>query len=285
MSINGVLEDLALADVLQFVHLSRRTGTLYLWREDERRAEIGFHDGRIVSAWSPGHRRLGDLLLAAEVVDEATLNAALQRQKREEGERILGQILLAEGSVTREDIHRLIEEQVQATIFDLLTWRYGSFHFEVGELNPIDDIGLVPGELLDDLDLNTQMLLIEAARVFDEGDRGDEVEPSVLDRRLKLAGLSGTPQAGGPRAAESKEHRPASRSVPEPVRCQVVSQDRGLLTTLRQELPSDLARVVPIRPREAGNRVPGEAAPPIVAQQPAYISRGSRPAARGTPPT
>ncbi len=151
MSINGVLEDLALADVLQFVHLSRRTGTLYLWREDERRAEIGFHDGRIVSAWSPGHRRLGDLLLAAGVVDEATLESALQRQKREEGERILGQILLAEGAVTREDIHRVIKEQVQATIFDLLTWRYGSFHFEVGELNPIDDVGLVPGELLDDL--------------------------------------------------------------------------------------------------------------------------------------
>ncbi len=264
MSINGVLEDLALADVLQFVHLSRRTGTLYLWREDDRRAEIGFHDGRIVSAWTPGHRRLGDLLLAAEVVDEAVLESALQRQKREEGERILGQILLAEGAVTREDIHRVIKEQVQATIFDLLTWRYGSFHFEVGELNPIDDVGLVPGDLLDDLDLNTQMLLIEAARVFDEGDRDAadaDGEHSVLERRLKLAGLGGNAGGEGGAAADG---RPANRSVPEPVRCQVVSQDRGLLTTLRQELPSELARVVPIRPREAGNRVPGEASSPIV---------------------
>ena len=52
--------------------------------------------------------------------------------------------------------------------------------------------------------------------------------------------------------------------MPEPVRCQVVSQDRGLLTNLRQELPNDLARVVPVRSREAGNRVPGEAASPIV---------------------
>lgn len=266
MSINGVLEDLALADVLQFVHLSRRTGTLYLWREDERRAEIGFHDGRIVSAWTPGHRRLGDLLLAAEVVDEATLESALGRQKREEGERILGQILLAEGAVTREDIHRVIKEQVQATIFDLLTWRYGSFHFEVGELNPIDDVGLVPGELLDDLDLNTQMLLIEAARVFDEGQRGAAAaEPSLLERRLKLAGLGRASGAEGePDAEVAKAQRPQSQSVPEPVRCQVVSQDRGLLTALRQELPSELARVVRVRPREAGNRVPGEAASPIV---------------------
>ncbi len=264
MSINGVLEDLALADVLQFVHLSRRTGTLYLWREDERRAEIGFHDGRIVSAWTPGHRRLGDLLLTAEVVDEATLESALGRQKREEGERILGQILLAEGAVTREDIHRVIKEQVQATIFDLLTWRYGSFHFEVGELNPIDDVGLVPGDLLDDLDLNTQMLLIEAARVFDEG-VSVAGEPSVLERRLKLAGLGGASSGGdGPDAEVGKGRGPRAKSATEPVRCQVVSPDRGLLTALRQELPSELARVVPVRPREAGNRVPGEAAAPIV---------------------
>ena len=53
-----------------------RTGTLYLWREDERRAEIGFHEGRIVSAWSPGHRRLGDLLTAAGVIDEPALESA-----------------------------------------------------------------------------------------------------------------------------------------------------------------------------------------------------------------
>ncbi len=266
MSINGVLEDLALADVLQFVHLSRRTGTLYLWREDERRAEIGFHDGRIVSAWTPGHRRLGDLLLAAEVVDQTTLDSALRRQKSEEGERILGQILLGEGAVTRGDIHGVIKEQVQATIFDLLTWRYGRFHFEVGELNPIDDVGLVPGELLEDLDLNTQMLLIEAARVFDEGGRDAPADDaSLLERRLKLAGLGGGPGDGQEPEAEVATGRPPrSGTLPEPVRCQVVSQDRGLLTRLRQELPSELARVVPVRPREAGNRVPGEAASPIV---------------------
>ncbi len=262
MSIKGVLEDLALADVLQFVHLARRTGTLYMWREDERRAEIGFHDGCIVSAWSPGHRRLGDLLLAAEVVDEATLESALKRQKHEDGEHILGQILLSEGAVAREDIHRVIKEQVRATIFDLLTWRYGNFHFAVGELHPIDDVGLVPGELLDDLDLNTQMLLVEAARDFDEQHRPEEAgEPSQLDRRLKLAGLGRGEESD---TEPTEERRPQPKPVPAPVRCQVVSRDRGLLTALSQELPSELARVVHVRPREAGNRVPGEAAPPIV---------------------
>ena len=57
MSIHGVLEDLALADVLQFIHLGRRTGTLYMWRDEEWRAEIGFHEGRIVSTWTPGQKK------------------------------------------------------------------------------------------------------------------------------------------------------------------------------------------------------------------------------------
>ena len=270
MSINGVLEDLALADVLQFVHLSRRTGTLYLWREDERRAEIGFHDGRIVSAWSPGHRRLGDLLVGAGVIDEATLETALNLQKAEDGERILGQILLSEGAVTRADIHRVIKEQVQASIFDLLTWRYGNFHFEVDELRPIDDIGLVPGELLDDLDLNTQMLLLDAARSFDEQLRtpqesAAEGDKTDLDRRLKLAGLaraSGSDADREPRAEKGRQ--PVAKKALEPARCQIVSQDRSLLTTLQQEISTDLARVVSVRLREAGNRVPGEVSSPIV---------------------
>ena len=282
MSINGVLEDLALADVLQFVHLSRRTGTLYLWRADERRAEIGFHDGRIVSAWSPGHRRLGDLLIAAGVIGEEALAAALRLQKQEGGKRILGQILLTEGAVTRGDIHRVIQAQVQATIFDLLTWRNGNFHFEVDELRPIDDIGLIPGELLDDLDLNTQMVLLEAARHFDEQPAKAEVPPEVDDsalfeRRLRVAGLGRTAagaestepvveEAAEPGAEEAVETQevPRAKPAPEPIRCQVVSPDRGLLTALSQELPSDLARVVSVRGREAGNRVPGETVSPIV---------------------
>ncbi len=279
MSINGVLEDLALADVLQFVHLSRRTGTLYLWRQDERRAEIGFHDGRIVSAWSPGHRRLGDLLIAAGIINQQALDAALKLQQQEDGERILGQILLTEGVITRQDVHRVMKEQVQASIFDLLTWRFGSFHFEMDERRPIDDIGLVPGDVLDDLDLNTQMVLLEAARSFDEHPRKteeagpDEEAPdasddddggSELDRRLRLAGLARSSAKTGSGSRPAPYQSTVAKPSSEPIRCQVVSQDRGLLTRLQQNLASDSARVVAVRPREAGTRVPGEATSPIV---------------------
>lgn len=269
MSINGVLEDLALADVLQFVHLGRRTGTLYMWQNDERRAEIGFHDGRIVSAWTPGHKKLGDLLVEAEIVDAEVIDEALDRQRGQDGEPSLGTVLLEAGTITREDIQRVIRGQVEETIFDLVTWQHGNFHFEVDELHPVDEIGMAPGELLGDLDLNTQMLLLEATRIFDERNRGvakDALTP--LDRRLRRAGLARALSPGETAqervAVEDNRPRDAAGAVLETVRCQVVSDDGKLLAALRQELPSELVRVLPVRLHEAGNRLPGESASPIV---------------------
>lgn len=283
MSINGVLEDLPLADVLQFIHLGRRTGTLFLWRDDEQRAEIGFHDGKIVGAWAPGHRKLGDLLVEAGLLDAERLEAALEVQQRSEPPRSLGRILVDSGAIRRDQIHHVVREQVKTTVFDLVTWRQGHFHFEVDELDPPDDFSVEPGEVLGDLDLNTQMLLLEATRLFDEKNRNKKQDAesaarAELDRRLRRAGLSRSPVAAEradwerqaserPPARESRSRTAAAESTPPPVeaiRCQVLSDDSELISQLRRQLPDELIKVVPIKLREAGNRMPGESASPIV---------------------
>ncbi|RMH18903.1 MAG: DUF4388 domain-containing protein [Acidobacteria bacterium] len=266
MSINGVLEDLPLADVLQFVHLGQRSGTLYLWRDDEQRAEISFHNGRIVGAWTPGQRRLGDELVAAGLLDPKGLAECLDYQRGAGAGRSIGQILIERGLARREDIHRAIKGQIQAAIFDLVTWRQGNFHFEVDELKTLDDFAVEPGELLEGLDLNTQMLLLEATRIFDEKQRAAaEAEANdLLARRLRRAGLS----SGGEPVDEEADTRPlavvADQEPGEAARCQVVSGDRELVQKLRAALPRELARVVAVRLREAGTRVPGETRPPLV---------------------
>ncbi len=270
MSINGVLEDLPLADVLQFVHLGRRTGTLYMWiDDDDQQAEIGFHDGKIVSAWTPNQRKLGDLLVAAGLLEPAVLGRLLQDPRLHRKSHTLGQLLLESDLVARRQIHDVIREQVKATIFELVTWRKGNFHFEIDELNPVDDLALAPGEILQDLDLNTQMLLLEAARVFDEQRRGKvsakEPAESELDRRLHRAGLGRAPTQD--RSTNGKNGRRPRHDSPrtlEAIRCQVVSDDKDLLALLRSRLPQELVKVVSIRLREAGNRFPGESEAPIV---------------------
>ncbi|MEM6457504.1 MAG: DUF4388 domain-containing protein [Acidobacteriota bacterium] len=276
MSINGVLEDLPLADVLQFIHLGQRTGTLYLWRDDETRAEIGFHEGRIVSAWRPEQRLLGETLVAQEVIARDVLDRALALRRADRGEAeeafSLGQVLITRFDVPEAKIFGAIKAQIQETVFDLVDWRRGNFHFAIDELDPPDDFALAPGELFADYDLNTQMLLLEATRIFDERHRteshprGPEPAAGALDQQLNRAGLQradGALLVDSQLAAAGREAR-VSTSAPEIVRCQVVSRDARVADALRASLDATLARVVTVHPREAGSRVPGETAAPVV---------------------
>src|SRR2546428_11323073 len=72
MSLSGNIEDVSVADALQFIHLGGRTGTLTL-NCGEAKAGIGFHQGRIVNAWAPGGKRLGELLIEAGGPEQAKL--------------------------------------------------------------------------------------------------------------------------------------------------------------------------------------------------------------------
>ncbi|MEO1370742.1 MAG: DUF4388 domain-containing protein, partial [Acidobacteriota bacterium] len=98
MSLNGKLEDVSLADVMQFVHLGRRTGTLSLSRGSEE-AEIGFHRGQIVNAWGRNSVRLSDLLVQRDLVIAETMQHMLQQQAGEQPRRSLGQILVTSGTL------------------------------------------------------------------------------------------------------------------------------------------------------------------------------------------
>ncbi len=272
MSINGVLEDLPLADVLQFIHLGRRTGTLYMWQGEDRRAEIGFHDGRIVSAWKPDQRKLGDLLVSGGVLDLPALETALVFQKTDAKGKSIGQILIERNAVTQAQIYGVIQEQIQKTVFDLVNWRHGFFQFEVDELHPMDDFGLTPDELLENLDLNTQMLVLEATRLFDERHRDrveqkvkEESESSVLEERLKRARLGTGGEEGNPAAVEDGNgHTRTAAMVLTAIRCQVVTNDQTMVRSLADALPEDRARVISVPLREAGTRLPGESTSPIV---------------------
>src|SRR3982751_310262 len=101
MSLSGNLEDVSVADALQFIHLGGRTGTLTLVC-GKITAGIGFHQGRIVNAWAPGTKRLGDLLVEDGAIDRSTLANALRQQESEQPRRSLGQILIADYGLAEE---------------------------------------------------------------------------------------------------------------------------------------------------------------------------------------
>ena len=259
MSLSGNIEDVSVADALQFIHLGGRTGTLTLTC-GEAKAGIGFHQGRIVNAWAPGGKRLGELLIEAGVLQPATLEEALRRQESEHPRRSIGQILVAMNVVDSETIYRTVEQQIERTVYDLVTWNQGTFHFALDDLKPIDDIAVIPGDVIRHLNLDTQMVLLDALRIFDDRNRGRG------------------PHNGGPAADHARPAPPAmpraparSAAIP-PVgvkllpdegrtRLQVVSGDREIADRLAQALPE--VTVARVNLRDAGTPPPGEP-PPLV---------------------
>src|SRR5437870_2672154 len=259
MSLSGNIEDVSVADALQFIHLGGRTGTLTL-NCGEAKAGIGFHQGRIVNAWAPGGKRLGELLIEAGVLQQATLEEALRRQESEHPRRSLGQILVAMNAADSETIYRIIEQQIERTVYDLVAWNQGTFHFALDDLKPIDDIAVVPGDVIRHLNLDTQMVVLDALRIFDERSRQQREQrndtpaarsvPPITPMPVTRSAPTPTPANGvGPLADEPR------------TRLQIVSTERELAERLAHVLPG--ITVARVNVRDAGTPPPGEA-PPLV---------------------
>lgn len=283
MSLNGKLEDVSLADVMQFVHLGRRTGTLFLVRGSQE-AEIGFHRGQIVSAYSSGTRRLSDLLISLNVLPQEVVDQTLKLQAAERPRRSLGQILVTSGVLPSDEIQRVLRTQVESTLYELVLWTSGSFEFVLDELKPLEDLAMYPGDVSPKLDLNTHQVLIEAARVLDEARqreaRGEEplapwprlknLRSSEAERRdeaeSKLAeelALSAVSEAIEELDWDFDED-PALLPIAAHRRLQVVSPDRTIAEQLAKLIKPEIAQVVRVPLREAGTRLPGEPTPTMV---------------------
>ncbi len=171
MGISGSLKDVSVADVMQFIHLGRRTGTLLLARGAQR-AMIGFHLGRLVSAQAPRTPKLGDLLVSSGMIDRGMLERAIELAgQRSRSAARSARSWSAPGSIDPEGLRQVIAQQIEQAVCEVMVWDTGTFEFAIDDLRPIDDIALYPSDVLPDADINTQMVLLEAARIFDERNR------------------------------------------------------------------------------------------------------------------
>jgi ActR/RegA family two-component response regulator len=303
MAISGSLKDVSVADVMQFIHLGRRTGTLLLMRGAQR-AIIGFHGGRLVSAQAPRTPKLGDLLISSGLLDRAHLDQAVLTQSIERERRSLGQVLVGSGAIDAEGLRQVIAQQIEQAVSEVMLWDAGTFEFAIDDLRPIDDIALYPSDVLPDADLNTQMVLLEAARIFDERNRGRGESPrdttgsfAVLPPRPPTQPMPSMPAAMGDYADGDSTHpalepvlamaaagdgagglsalllepRPDAahhrwempKHAAERLHLQIVSPDAVFAERLGEALHHEVAGIEGLRIDQAGAAAPGEP-PPIV---------------------
>jgi hypothetical protein len=269
MGISGSLKDVSVADVMQFIHLGRRTGTLLLNRGLQK-AMIGFHMGRLVSAQAPQTPKLGDLLVSSGMIDRGILDRAIETQRDALEHRSLGQILVTSGSIDPEGLRQMIAQQIEQAVSEVMVWDNGTFDFAIDDLRPIDDIALYPSDVLPDADINTQMVLLEAARIFDERARdrsegrvmdGDATNPTMVINPPPARTSDTTVSMVAPPA---EEHEEGPKHAAELLKLHIVSSDRKFAAQLADALEHEVAGVELRGLGQAGIPDPGEPHPIVL---------------------
>jgi hypothetical protein len=158
MSIAGNLKTMELAELLQWLSMSKKTGTLVV---DNSRVQkqIFFHDGRVVSSASTDPREhLGAFLVSHGFITDLELVQAVKMQ--ESNKMLLGKILTTVGAISEQDLHRILRLKAEEGIFDVFTWSEGDFRFLDGKLPP--DKHMVP------ISLDVAAIVMEGMQRLDE---------------------------------------------------------------------------------------------------------------------
>jgi len=158
MPIEGPVRELAVADLLQLLFLSRRSGRLIVSTETGA-ITLHMRDGALVGATGTGSElRLGRLLVQTGGATEAQVRGALEAQKAEPA-RPLGELLVNAGLVRKPEVERQLRFQIEETVLDLIRLREGQLRFEEGN-------GRRPSTI--QVQLGTDVVLMNATRRLDE---------------------------------------------------------------------------------------------------------------------
>lgn len=253
MSLSGRLQDIGVADIVQFIRMGDRTGTLAVHCLKES-GSIAFRRGRIASAQAPEVPKIGEILLLLGALIKEDLEQALRRQDEEAPRRPLGKILLESDLVDTDMLRQAVTQQIQTAVSVLIGWKRGTFEFISDEIHPIDDLEVFPGEVLPNLNLDPQMVLLEALKTLDEEAKDAPAEEDEDP-------TTGTEDDAFDVWTRGSDE-PTKSEAPSPS-LQLIGSDTALLMKLRRRLSDLTGRAVRVGIREAGFAAPGEP-PPVV---------------------
>jgi tetratricopeptide (TPR) repeat protein len=162
MAIEGPLRELGIHDVFQLLDLSRKTGRLRVTsalRDNE--GTVYFKDGRVVSATVRSNPHpLGAILLRAGKLTDGDVERAREAQQAPGELRKLGEILVDHGVLSQRELDRQVRRQVEAVVFELMSWQEGFFSFAEVDLEGMSVDATTA--------VTTEALLMEGARRIDE---------------------------------------------------------------------------------------------------------------------
>lgn len=169
MSLRGELEQFPLVDIIQLLHMTSKTGILFL-RCDKGESQLVFHEGFFVSANHLNNSvRIGKVLIDMGAITVDTLNLALAVQEiagRDRKPLIATMIEL--DMIDRDTAFNGLEKLIEMTIVEVLTWKTGTFSFDHSKDYVSDEYKYFPEKLHMGILLNAQGALMESMRIYDE---------------------------------------------------------------------------------------------------------------------
>jgi hypothetical protein len=166
MGVSGNLKTMLPGDLLQWLSLGQKTGTLVV-KNKQVEKKIFFRNGRIISSASNDPREyLGQFLMSHGFLKEPELIKAMEVQ-RQSGI-LLGKILVMINVINEDDLQRLMRLKAEEEIYDVFLWNEGDFGFVDDEL---------PAHEMIPLQVDVTGLIMEGTRRVDEWARIRDLIP------------------------------------------------------------------------------------------------------------
>jgi hypothetical protein len=160
MGVSGTLKSMLPGDLLQWLSLGQKTGTLLL-RNKAVEKKIFFKNGRVISSASNDPREyLGQFLMSHGYLTEPELMKAMEVQMQ--SGILLGKILVMIDVINETDLHRLMRLKAEEEIYDIFLWQDGDFQFVDDALPTMEMIPLV---------VDVTGIIMEGTRRVDEWQR------------------------------------------------------------------------------------------------------------------
>lgn len=136
----------SLQDVLLLVGMHVRTGELTI-ESGNNIGTVLFHKGKILQAFSPYSRAIGDLLVEDGLITDEELIETLQFQKKT-AYSPLGALLLKTGRVSLEIIESMVHAQIRQAVNEFKVWNDLGYSFSDKDIQPYDRIHLMVSEFI-----------------------------------------------------------------------------------------------------------------------------------------
>jgi len=175
MALKGNLRDFSTTQLLNLIHLARKTGALTI-QVQSGVTTLFFREGKLIYATASG--RDGHLSSVLARTGKLTREQArvIRERAGTQTDKELGMLLISAGYVTQNDILTSVQSDCLEMIYGLFTATEGLFHFEPNQLPPNDTITV---------SIDLENIILEGSRRVKEWERLQDELPD-LEMALKF---------------------------------------------------------------------------------------------------